>query len=155
MNLTSAGVMSASLVIGVGAAVTIFDAATSTGSEPAAVRSPVVLQEDRSGPNRGSRRFAPCEKPAKLEKGVCVTDQVRTVVVPPDGAPQTAPRAAAPLRQPELGRVEGHDDSDDAVVYDDDDDYDDPGSHTRTRTRSHDTGTNTSTGTQTRTRSGH
>ena len=146
MNLTSAGVMSASLVIGVGAAVTIFDAATSTGAEPAAVRSPVVLQEDRSGPNRGSRRFAPCEKPAELEGGVCVTHKVRTVVVPPDAAPQ---------RQPELGRVEGHDESDEVVEYDDDDDYDDPGSHTRTRTRSHDTGTSTGTQTQTRTRSGH
>ena len=150
MNLTSAGVMSASLIIGVGAAVTIFDAATSTGAEPEAVRSPVVLQEDRSGPNRGSRRFAPCEKPAKLEKGVCVTEEIRTVVVPPDAAPQ---------RQPELGRVEGYDESGEVVEYDDDDDYDDPGSHTRTRTRtrSHDTGTSTSkgTGTQTRTRSGH
>jgi hypothetical protein len=151
MNLTSAGVMSASLVIGVGAAVTIFDAATSTGSEPAAVRSPVVLKEDRSGPNRGSRRFAPCERPAKLDHGVCVTDVTRTVVVPPVGAPQTAPRAAAPQRHPELGRVEGYDESDE-VVETDDDDYDDKGTHTRTRTRSHDTGT--STGTQTRTRSG-
>ena len=142
MNLISAGVMSASLVIGVGAAVTIFDAATSTGAGPEAVRSPVVLKDDRSGPNRGSGRFAPCERPAELEDGVCVTHKVRTVVVPPDAAPQ---------RQPELGRVEGHDDSDQVVEYDDDDDYDDPGSHTRTRTRtgSHDTGT------QTRTRSGH
>jgi hypothetical protein len=150
MNLTSAGVMSASLVIGVGAAVTIFDAATSTGAEPAAVRSPVVLQEDRSGPNRGSGRLLPCEKPAELEDGVCVTHKVRTVVVPPDAAPQ---------RHPELGRVDGHDESDQVVEYDDDDDYDDPGSHTRTRTRtrSHDTGTSTGTsgGTQTRTRSGH
>jgi len=144
MNLTSAGVMSASLVIGVGAAVTIFDAATSTGSEPEAVRSPVVLKEDRRGPNRGPSRFAPCEKPAKLVDGECVTDVIRTVVVPPESVPQ---------RQPEPGRtrVDGYDDEIEEVVEPDDDhdDYDDSG--TRTLTRSHDTGT----GTQTRTRSGH
>jgi len=147
MNLTSAGVMSASLIIGVGAAVTIFDAATSSGSEPEAVRSPVVLKEDRRGPNRGPERFAPCEKPAKLIDGVCLTDVTRTVVVPPE---------SAPLRQPEPGRtrVEGPDEIEEVVEPDDDyDDYDDTGTHTRTRSRSHDTGTGT--GTQTRTRTGH
>ena len=106
------------------------------------MRSPVVLQEDRSGPNRGSRRFAPCEKPAKLEKGVCVTDEIRTVVVPPRRAHRSA--------NPKSAGSSGHDESDEVVEYDDDDDYDDRGTHTRTRTRSHDTGTNTSTGTQTR-----
>ena len=134
MNLTSAGIISASVVIGVGAAVTIFDAATGLGSSSSSVQSPVSLRTDERGADRGPRRFAPCERPAKLVDGACVTDVTRTVVVPP-AAQQSAPapvrRAqpapAAPQQPPvavrtdDDGRRHGHDDDD----YDDDDRDDD------------------------------
>lgn len=134
MNLTSVGVMSASLVIGVAAAVTIFDAATGLGSESTSVQSPISVKEDRRGSNRRSPRFAPCEKPAKLVDGACVTDVTRTVVVPPAAAPRSAPQAApqaapvpaAPQDRPApvRSRDDDHHD-DDHDEYDDDRDDDD------------------------------
>ena len=138
MNLTSAGVMSASLVIGVGAAVTIFDAATSAGLRAGrGAAAPWSLQEDRvADANRGSRRFAPCEKPAKLEHGVCVTDVIaHGRGAPAAAAPQSAPRrrTAAPTRSSAGSRATTS--HDEVVDDDDDDDYDDAAPHTRTGRR--------------------
>ena len=129
MNLTSAGVISASLVIGVGAAVTIFDAATGLGSDSTAVQSPISLRADDRGRDRGPRRFAPCEKPARLIDGVCVTDVTRTVVqAPAAAAPQSAPQAAPPA--PPVPVPTSDDDSDDHHDgHDDHDDVDDDHRH--------------------------
>jgi hypothetical protein len=123
MNLTNVAVMSASLVIGVGAAATIFDAATNPRPDSSSVQRPVSLKDDRRGSERGAPRFAPCEKPARLIDGVCVTDVTRTVVSPQPGAPpagpapQAAPAPAAPQPQPVGRQRDDH--------YDDHDDYDD------------------------------
>ncbi len=127
MNLTSAGVISASVVIGVGAAVTIFDAATGLGSESSSVQSPISLRADDRGRDRGPRRFAPCEKPARLVDGFCVTDVTRTVVVPPAGAPQVAPQAPPPAQPapPVPVRTRDDDDYDDDHRHGHDDDHDD------------------------------
>ncbi len=130
MNLTSAGVISASLVIGVGAAVTIFDAATGLGSDSTSVQSPISLRADERGRDRGPRRFAPCEKPARLIDGVCVTDVTRTVVqAPAAAAPQSAPQAAPPA-PPAPVRTRDDDSDDHRHGHDDDhDDFDDDHRH--------------------------
>lgn len=139
MNLLPAAVLTAALAVGVGGSVVAYDVARGDGPAPT---SPQATEQPTTTPDRPRRpRFKPCEKGAKLEKGVCVTDVVRTV------------RVQAPAPAPAQHELEGRDD--DAgppdVVEDDDADDDDHG--TRTRTRSRDTRTHTRTGTQTRTRS--
>lgn len=80
---------------------------------------------DTPTPAAPKTRWAPCEPPAELEDGVCVTEVVRTVVVP---APSSAAARPAAPASPQPTRAEGR--SDDSGSHDDhgddrDDDRDD------------------------------
>ena len=160
MTIISALAVTAAVAAGTAGAVTAYQLASP--EPPPAPAAAVASDTDRSVPDH--RRFAPCEKPAELERGRCVSDVTRTVVVPQSGP--SAP--AAPQRHGDDSGFAGSDDArrdfdDDeiAVVADDDDADDDFGTGTQTRTRTgHAAGTGTNTGgtgidTSTRTRTGH
>jgi hypothetical protein len=120
MKLITAGVTSAVLVAGLAGSVAAYRSQTG-GLEPEP--RPVAEQSDASleaEPQQPEVRWAPCPGASRLERGACVTDVVRTVVVP--GADRS--------REDESGDDElGDDDSgrDDAEHGDDDHGDDDHG----------------------------
>src|SRR5687768_6619192 len=84
MRILTVAVLSAAVAAGTGGAVVAYDLATPP------VRSADETTTPTQPANKSQRqptrpRFAPCTPPAKLERGTCVTDEVRTVVLP---APQ-------------------------------------------------------------------
>ena len=88
-------------VLGATAAYRIIVPASSTESAPR--ESLVVDAADQGAANKQTRRqgFAPCRKPARLEGGQCVTEEVRTVTVPGTSAVTAArPPASAPAPAP-------------------------------------------------------
>lgn len=72
---------------------------------------------DTPTPAAPRTRWAPCEPPAELEDGVCVTEVVRTVVVPAPSSAAARPAAPAPA-SPQPTRAEGR--SEDSGGHDDD-----------------------------------
>lgn len=151
LNISS-GVLVAALALGAGGALVGFDlgGGNTAEPEPAAPTSSAAPSAKAEGQQRRPVRLAPCRKPAVLEKGVCVTDEVRTVVVPaPSGTPSSG---TAPARQDLSAR---DDDTADVTEVEDDGDDRADGDDTRltgthTRTRSHQTRTRTRTQTRTR-----
>ena len=152
MSLTSTLAAVAALAAGTAGAITAYQVAA---PEPSAQGSSLVSSTDRESRD-GKPRFAPCERPAKLQDGTCVTTLTKNVPAPglPGRDDSQTPGAAADdnarrdAADDDLVVVEDHDDGDD--------DWDD-GSHTNTNTGSGfgagDTGTHggtragTSTGT--------
>jgi len=156
MSLISALAATAAVAAGTAGAVTAYQLAS---PEPA---SAPAIETVEQGTGADRPRFAPCQKPARLEGGRCVANLTRTVVVPGATIAGSPALPTAPARNdqtPDFGDDARRDLDDDELVTVEDDDFDDDddGTHTQTRTRSHaDTGTHTSTGssTSTRTRTG-
>ncbi len=98
MKRLSVGILSAAALAGL-AGSTVAYAWGSAGTDGTAAVSRPAAQEQARPPARVVRpgahvRWAPCVAPAHLERGVCVTDVVRTVVVPSSAAP-AAPSAGS------------------------------------------------------------
>lgn len=72
-------------------------------------------------------RWAPCPDGSRLEKGVCVSDVVRTVVIPTAPAPSSPPAPAPTSTRSDRGDDDAGwgDDADDDTDEDDDGDEDD------------------------------
>ncbi len=89
-----------------------------------------VAGKERAGDARRSG-FAPCQKPARLEGGRCVTDVVRTVTVPGASAAAAAPPPApAPAGSSGVVPDQHHGGDDDSGHHHGgDDDDDDHGHH--------------------------
>ncbi|MCW2765171.1 MAG: hypothetical protein JWO11_1130 [Nocardioides sp.] len=105
MKLITVGLMSAALAAGSGASALTYQLASSVAAPATSVaqRAPVLtssvepvaaVQAVRPGT---TFRWAPCRAPAQLERGVCVTDVVRTVVVSAPAPQPAAPPPAAPV----------------------------------------------------------
>jgi hypothetical protein len=136
----------------------------SPSADGAARESLVIDQAEQPAPQ--AARFAKCRKPAVREGRKCVTDVVRTVVVPGSSAGSSSsgrgpgPSSNSGPRDDEArpdhdNSGPGSDDDDDRDDDRDDDSGTDTGTHSATNT-----GTNTNTGdngggTSTRTRTGH
>jgi hypothetical protein len=161
MNLKSVFIVLVALVAGIVGGALAYQVAVPAGNAaPPATKSIVLKSPDGAKQAQRAARFAPCKAPAKLEGRRCVTDVVRTVVVP-GSAPVSAPssRSAAPSTPAPApasssgsqwnddGRHGGESEADHHGDDDDDDDH-----HGGGDDDSH-TGTHTGTGTQTRTRS--
>lgn len=74
--------MSAAVITGLaGAGVAYEIAAGGDSSTTTSVADTSTATTGRAGEDAVKSRFAPCKKPAVLEKGACVTDVVRTVVL--------------------------------------------------------------------------
>jgi hypothetical protein len=78
MNLFSVVAMSAAVITGLAGAGVAYELAAGGGSP--ANTSVTDTSNAQAGKAAARPRFAPCEPPAVLEKGTCVTDVVRTVV---------------------------------------------------------------------------
>lgn len=117
-------VLVASIALGGAGAVVVYRAVAGPPVPTATTPSPEVTRDDAPA-GKPKVRFAPCEPPAVLEAGVCVTDVVRTVVVPAAPAPGPAPARARADRDREgaTGRGRGPDQGD--SPDDDRDDHDD------------------------------
>lgn len=108
--------------------------AIAAGADPA-----VAAETARERPRA---RWAPCRVPAKLEKGVCVTEVVREVVVPQPAAPSDRSAPAARSGQPARADRRGR--SGDAGTQDEerrsgrDDERDDDSDHEREDETGHD-----------------
>jgi hypothetical protein len=103
MNIKSGLVLLIAIVAGVlgGTAAYQVAAPTSSSAEPAARDSIVIKKGDRAREN--GRGLAPCKRPATLEGGRCVTDVVKTVVVPAPAAQSSGSSgraSAAPVPVP-------------------------------------------------------
>jgi len=91
---------------------------TSAGSvAPVAPVAPVAERTHRAEPRV---RWAPCKPPAVLQGKACVTEEVRTVVVPAPAAPRPATARPAPVAQP----VRATDDDHERAEHEDRDDHD-------------------------------
>lgn len=110
MKLMSLAAMSAAVVTGLAGAGVAYEIASAGGPAPS------TSATGTADVTKPAKRWAPCERPAVLEKGACVTDVVRTVVLSATGA--------------RLGTVSGRSSSDDGPFHDafddhGDDDFDD------------------------------
>lgn len=139
MRFLTVAVLSAAVAAGTGGAVVAYDLATATvqSADPTTASSQPV---DHNVGRVARARFAPCTPPAKLERGTCVTDEVRTVVLPAAQV-QTLPvpqtRATRSTTAPSDHAVgdddhdgrdgQSNDDHGDDVDDDFDDDVDDDG----------------------------
>jgi len=133
MKLITAGVTSAILVVGLAGSVAAYR--TQVGEAEPVARPTAVRSVQKSPSEQPSTvRWAPCPDRARLERGVCVTDVVRTVVVPhsaPAQVPSPGPWAAGAAwsdDESEGGEDsggEGHDDADDHGYDDHGEDDDD------------------------------
>lgn len=97
MKPLSAGILSAAALAGLAGSTVAY--AWSSGADSPPTVSPQRSVEHPHAPvvrSGAPTRWAPCVAPAHLEHGVCVTDVVRTVVVPaPTPATPVAPPATA------------------------------------------------------------
>jgi hypothetical protein len=118
MKNFSIGIASAFLAVGLAGSVAAYRTAAGVGPEEPGRTAASTAAPAAQVVQPGTRfRWAPCPPPSHLEDGVCVTEVVRTVVVPPPAASQPGP-AAARLD----GDDEGDDRGDDSGGYDDGDD---------------------------------
>ena len=99
MKRLSAGILSAAALAGLAGSTAAY--AWSSGADTPPTMSPQRPAEHPHAPvvrSGAPIRWAPCVAPAHLEQGVCVTDVVRTVVVPaPTPATPVAPPVTAPV----------------------------------------------------------
>lgn len=97
MKFISAGILSAALATGLGGAVLTYQLASGdTPGEDLTTSSAAAPPAKAQVVAPGTRfRWAPCPAGSQLEAGVCVTDVVRTVVIPAPAAPVVA-QAPAP-----------------------------------------------------------
>lgn len=102
MKTLTAGVVSALLAAGTAGSVAAYrsQAGVDVVTRPAAQETPEAPVTAHGQP-RQRMRWAPCPAGSVLERGTCVTDVVRTVVLP--STPQPAPASPA-------GAVRGSDD---------------------------------------------
>ncbi|MBS2938440.1 hypothetical protein KDN32_11865 [Nocardioides sp. J2M5] len=102
MKILTAGVVSALLAAGTAGSVAAYrsQAGVDVVTRPAAQETPGAPATTDAQP-RQRVRWAPCPAGSVLERGTCVTDVVRTVVLP--STPQPAPASPA-------GAVRGSDD---------------------------------------------
>lgn len=112
MRTIPALVLAAVLGVGLLAGVTTYQLASGPDSGGAPAASPAVgaTPAARIDQPRDRVRWAPCKPPAVRRGKACVTEEVRTVVVP---APAPAAAPAAPVAQPvrsDEGRGEHADD---------------------------------------------
>lgn len=135
MRTHSVGIVSVSLAIGLAGSAAAYRAA-SVDTPDARPRAAAVTAPRPEAPAQvvrpGSRfRWAPCAAGAHLENGVCVTEVVRTVVVPAPPAPvvpgQSAPAPSAPVAEQAaaLPQAPAADDSGDEERGDDHGDHPD------------------------------
>ncbi|WP_299929594.1 hypothetical protein [uncultured Nocardioides sp.] len=81
MRIFTVAVLSAAVAAGTGGAVVAYDLATPPVRSADETTTPT--QPANEFQRRATRpRFAPCRPPAKLERGTCVTNEVRTVLLP-------------------------------------------------------------------------
>lgn len=84
MKPFSTGLVTAALVVGLAGSVTAYRSAADGEAATTLVPSASTAPAPPSRPAREAGvRWAPCTPPAELVRGVCVTEVVRTVVVPP------------------------------------------------------------------------
>lgn len=84
MKPFSTGLVTAALVVGLAGSVTAYRSAADGEAAATLVPSASTAPAPPSRPAREAGvRWAPCTPPAELVRGVCVTEVVRTVVVPP------------------------------------------------------------------------
>ena len=124
MKLIPSAVMSVAVLAGLAGSAVAYQAASAPpdGRAPQQVVQ-VTPAEAAAAPAKERVRFAPCKRSAHLEKGVCVTDVVRTVVLP---AAPAAPAAPAPMpAAPAAGSDEPGDETDEPG-----DETDEPGDET-------------------------
>lgn len=139
MKLHLAGVMSAALVTGLAGSVAAYRAQV---AEDVSVAEPTVVSSSSQPTEHRTRfRWAPCPQGSQLEAGVCVTDVVRTVVVPAAPvsvpAPGTAP-VVATTNAHEDDQDEGYDDREDRDEDDDHDEQDEQDEHGEEHEEEHD-----------------
>ncbi|HWJ82968.1 MAG TPA: hypothetical protein VNS55_12090 [Nocardioides sp.] len=127
MKLITTGVATVALAAGVAGSVAAY---RTQSAQDVAVTTPTSTSTDAaqpvaSDPPRRKVRWAPCPDGSKLEKGVCVTDVVRTVVVPAPAAPAPAPAPVPVAANAGTSAGEGDDGGRDDSPYDDHDESDD------------------------------
>lgn len=154
MRLTTSLVSLAALVVGVGGGTAAFQLASTAGGPDAPTGSvataatPAGLVEPAEVLPGTRFAWAPCEEPAVRRGRACVTEVVRTVVLPAAAAP-AVPVPAPPAPQAPVGSSSddggedgghdaqadepadepGYDDSDGPGYEDGDDDEDEAGDH--------------------------
>ena len=96
MKRLSVGILSAAALAGLAGSTVAYGWGSSSAGTTAAVSSSRSAERPHAQVVRPGTHFrwAPCVAPAHLEHGVCVTDVVRTVVVPAPAAPAAATPAA-------------------------------------------------------------
>ncbi|GAA2146835.1 hypothetical protein GCM10009844_23440 [Nocardioides koreensis] len=143
MKRLSAGILSAAALAGLAGSTVAYGWGSSGAGSPAPVSSPRSTERPHAQVVRpGSAfRWAPCRPPAHLEHGVCVTDVVRTVVVPAPAAPAvpvapgtaTAQGAATapstPAAVAEAGAEPGEDHAEESGEDHEEEHWDDDGDH--------------------------
>ena len=154
MSLITALAATAAVAAGTAGAVTAYQLAA-----PEPTVAPAIESTDQ-GTRPDGPRFAPCKKPATLEKGTCVTAVSRTVVVEGSTLGAAAPGLPVPDDDgtPDSGDDARRDADDDVLVAVDDgewdDDADDDWDTTGTNTGTHTSTGGSGSGTSTRTRTG-
>lgn len=123
MKTHSVGIVSAFLAVGLAGSAAAYRAASvdTQDARPKAVVAAAPRPEPQAQVVHPASRFrwAPCAAGAHLENGVCVTEVVRTVVVPSAPAPAVPGQPAAPsspaaqqvAAQPQAPAAAGSDDS--------------------------------------------
>lgn len=127
--LVLAAVVSVGLLGGVVAYQLASGPAGPSPSASAAPVAPVEAAAPRTRQPKPKVRWAPCKPPAVRQGKACVTEQVRTVVVPAPAAP-VAPRASGTRSAPAAQPVRVTDDDsehadDERAEHEDDDHHDD------------------------------
>ena len=117
--LVLAAVVSVGLLGGVVAYQLASGPAGPSSSASAAPVTPVGATAPRTHQSRPKVRWAPCEPPAVRQGKACVTEEVRTVVVPAPAAPRSTTTRPAPVAQP----VRAEDDRDDSADREDGEDH--------------------------------
>ena len=96
MKRLSVGILSAAALAGLAGSTVAYGWGSAGAGTPAPLSSSRSAERPHAQVVRPGTHFrwAPCVAPAHLEHGVCVTDVVRTVVVPAPAAPAAATPAA-------------------------------------------------------------
>lgn len=109
MKIVSVLLSAAVVAVGLFAGVVAYQAASATpgAGQSGATAAPASPAAQRQHRQRPVVRWGPCKPPAKLQGRVCVTEEVRTVVVAPPAAAAPAPApAVAPARAVGATRAE-------------------------------------------------
>ncbi len=140
LNPKTLVLLSVVLLGGVLGGTAAYRATVAASGAEATPRQTLVVDSADTGADLGARpakvrdaqrpKFAPCRKPARLEAGKCVTEEVRTVTVPAQSSGTAArPPASAPASSGGSSSHHGDDDRDDDHGHHGDDDGDDHGGH--------------------------